>query len=151
LRKFTYTGCRYVFSCDLPILLAAPGAASVAGGQAALAAVGSLLVAAVAATAAVGARLGGGRGSFDAGLPAFWLAGFQAGDGERRITELAPAAPELSSLAMVGTGPAGLTGLTGHAASIKGLKRGGVLARAFPLTRWTAATKGEGMRVFAHS
>jgi hypothetical protein len=56
------------------------------------------------------------------------VAGFQAGGGERIITELAPAAPELSSLAMVGTGPAGLTGLTGHAASIKGLKRGGVLA-----------------------
>ena len=70
------------------------------------------------------------------------MAGFQAGDGERIITELAPAAPELSSLAMVGTGPAGLTA-HGHA-SIKGLKRGGVLARAFPLTRWTAATKGEG-------
>ena len=32
----------------------------------------------------------------------------------------------------------------GHAASIKGLKRGGVLAHAFPLTRWTAVTKGGG-------
>jgi hypothetical protein len=59
------------------------------------------------------------------------VAGFQAGDGERVITELAPAAPELSSLAMVGTGPAGLTGLDRHA-SIKGLKRGGVLSPRFP-------------------
>jgi hypothetical protein len=71
------TGCRYVFSCDLPVLLAAPGAASVAGRQAALAAVGSLLVAANRGGHSGGggratAGLGGGGGSFDAGLPAFW-------------------------------------------------------------------------------
>ena len=40
-------------------------------------------------------------------------------------------APEPSSLAMVGTGLVGLAD-RGHAASIKGLKRGGVLSPRFP-------------------
>jgi len=72
---------------------------------------GSLLVA-VAATAAGGRdrRFGGGGGSFDIGLNPILVAGFQAGNGEVMITKLAPAAPEPSSLAMVGR-PAGLTGL----------------------------------------
>jgi hypothetical protein len=57
---------------------------------------------------------GGGGGSFDAGVDQVLAAGVRIGDGEVMITELGsgvPAVSEPSSLAMVGTGLAGLAGL----------------------------------------
>jgi hypothetical protein len=47
---------------------------------------------------------GGGGGSFDAGANQILMAGFQTGNGEVIITELAAGVPEPSSLALLGAG-----------------------------------------------
>jgi hypothetical protein len=52
----------------------------------------------------VSANPGGGGGSFDAGTDPILVADFQTGNGEVVITELAAAAPEPASLALLGAG-----------------------------------------------
>ena len=53
---------------------------------------------------ALGLGPGGGGGSFDAGTDQILVADFQAGNGEVIITELAVAAPEPASIALLGAG-----------------------------------------------
>jgi len=52
--------------------------------------------------------LGGGGGSFDAGINQILVGGVQSGNGKVIITELAAAVPEPASAGLLG---AGLTGL----------------------------------------
>jgi hypothetical protein len=123
LRKFKYNRLPIRIFVRSPGLAGGAGSGILRRGAGGFGGGGSLLVAAVALCwwrrwrlqrrwARATAGFGGGGGSFDAGLNPILGADFQAGNGEVLIIELAPPAPELSSLAMIGTGPAGLTGLT---------------------------------------
>jgi hypothetical protein len=56
----------------------------------------------------LGCNGGGGGGSFDAGTDQILVAGFQTGNGEVIITELAAAVPEPASIALLGMSLASL-------------------------------------------
>jgi hypothetical protein len=56
----------------------------------------------------LGIAPGGGGGSFDAGTDQILVAGFQTGNGEVVITELAAAVPEPASIVLLGVALAGL-------------------------------------------